>query len=50
MIELVGFDGDDTLWHSEVYYQRAHADFEGVLGDALADVIGSTCMMIPPEG
>ncbi|MBC8069791.1 MAG: hypothetical protein IAG13_15750 [Deltaproteobacteria bacterium] len=25
-------------------------DFEGVLGDALADVIGSTCMMIPPEG
>lgn len=25
-------------------------DFDGVLGTALADVIGSTCMMIPPEG
>lgn len=25
-------------------------DFEGVLGTALADVIGSTCMMIPPAG
>jgi putative hydrolase of the HAD superfamily len=30
-IELIGFDGDDTLWHSEVYYQRAHDAFEGVL-------------------
>ena len=27
MIELIGFDGDDTLWHSEVYYERAHAQF-----------------------
>jgi hypothetical protein len=25
-------------------------DFEGVLGTALADVINSTCMMIPPAG
>jgi len=32
MIEIIGFDGDDTLWHSEVYYERAHAAFEGVLG------------------
>lgn len=32
MIELVGFDGDDTLWHSEGYYQDAHAHFERVLG------------------
>ena len=31
MIELIGFDGDDTLWHSEVYYERAHAAFEGIL-------------------
>ncbi|MHB8448608.1 MAG: hypothetical protein ACYC7G_03245 [Rudaea sp.] len=21
-IELVGFDGDDTFWHSEDYYQK----------------------------
>jgi putative hydrolase of the HAD superfamily len=35
MIELIGFDGDDTLWHSEVYYQRAHDAFEGVLSKYL---------------
>ncbi len=32
MIELVGFDGDDTLWHSEGYYQDAHAEFERIVG------------------
>lgn len=32
MIELVGFDGDDTLWHSEGYYQAAHAQFERIVG------------------
>ena len=31
MIELVGFDGDDTLWHSEGYYQAVHAEFVRVL-------------------
>lgn len=31
MIELVGFDGDDTLWHSEGYYQAAHAELEQLL-------------------
>jgi putative hydrolase of the HAD superfamily len=35
MIELVGFDGDDTLWHSEGYYQAVHAEFERVLGKYL---------------
>jgi putative hydrolase of the HAD superfamily len=32
VIELVGFDGDDTLWHSEGYYQAAHAEFESIVG------------------
>lgn len=32
MIRLVGFDGDDTLWHSEGYYRHAHAQFELILG------------------
>ncbi|MBB3225995.1 putative hydrolase of the HAD superfamily [Luteibacter sp. Sphag1AF] len=32
MIELVGFDGDDTLWHSQDYYDRAQAEFEAILG------------------
>ena len=31
-IELVGFDGDDTLWHSEGYYQNAGAEFERIVG------------------
>ena len=32
MIRLVGFDGDDTLWHSEGFYQSAHAEFEAIVG------------------
>lgn len=32
MIELVGFDGDDTLWHSEGYYQHAGVEFERIVG------------------
>jgi putative hydrolase of the HAD superfamily len=32
MIELVGFDADDTLWHSEIHFQAAHAEFERILG------------------
>ena len=31
-IEIVGFDADDTLWHSERYYQDAHAEFERIVG------------------
>ena len=40
MIELVGFDGDDTLWHSEGYYQSVHDEFERLVGGYvdLADV------------
>ncbi len=32
MIELVGFDGDDTLWHSEGYFRHAGAEFERIVG------------------
>jgi putative hydrolase of the HAD superfamily len=32
VIELVGFDGDDTLWHSEGYYRAAAAEFERIVG------------------
>lgn len=31
-IGLVGFDADDTLWHSETYFQDAHAEFERIVG------------------
>lgn len=32
MIDLVGFDADDTLWRSEDYYREADAEFEAILG------------------
>jgi len=32
-LQMVGFDADDTLWHSEAYFQAAHAQFERILGD-----------------
>jgi putative hydrolase of the HAD superfamily len=31
-LQMVGFDADDTLWNSEIYFQRAHAEFEKILG------------------
>ncbi|GAB2586447.1 HAD family hydrolase [Dyella jejuensis] len=32
MLKLIGFDGDDTLWHSEGYYREASARFLAILG------------------
>lgn len=32
MIQLVGFDGDDTLWHSQDFYDAAQAEFERIVG------------------
>jgi putative hydrolase of the HAD superfamily len=32
MLQLIGFDGDDTLWRSEDYYRRANEEFIGILG------------------
>jgi putative hydrolase of the HAD superfamily len=31
-IRLVGFDGDDTLWRSQDYFDEAQAQFEGIVG------------------
>ena len=31
MIELVGFDADDTLWRSQEYFDDAQAQFEAIL-------------------
>lgn len=31
MIDLVGFDGDDTLWRSQEFYDEAQATFEAIL-------------------
>ena len=35
MIELVGFDADDTLWHSQNHFDAAQAEFEAILGPYL---------------
>jgi putative hydrolase of the HAD superfamily len=32
MLKLIGFDGDDTLWHSEIYYRDASAQFTAIIG------------------
>ena len=32
MLQLVGFDGDDTLWHSEGYYRQAGEVFAKIMG------------------
>jgi putative hydrolase of the HAD superfamily len=32
MLKLIGFDGDDTLWHSEGYYREASTQFTAILG------------------
>ncbi len=32
MHELIGFDGDDTLWQSQDYYDAAQAEFEQIVG------------------
>ena len=31
-VQLVGFDGDDTLWRSEDYYRAAQHEFERIVG------------------
>ena len=31
-ISMVGFDADDTLWHSETWFHEAHAEFERIVG------------------
>jgi putative hydrolase of the HAD superfamily len=32
MLQLIGFDGDDTLWHSEGYYRHANEEFARIVG------------------
>ena len=31
MIQIVGFDGDDTLWRSQEFYDQAQLDFEAII-------------------
>lgn len=47
MIQLIGFDGDDTLWHSEGYYRAAQGQFEAIVGSYvdLADANLHQCLL-----
>ncbi|MEP6881055.1 MAG: HAD family hydrolase [Dokdonella sp.] len=40
MLELIGFDADDTLWRSQDFFDAAQAEFERIVGNYvdLADV------------
>jgi len=31
VIELIGFDADDTLWHNEIYYRQAQDELRAIL-------------------
>jgi putative hydrolase of the HAD superfamily len=35
MIDLIGFDADDTLWENEQYYTRAREEFRALIGTHL---------------
>jgi putative hydrolase of the HAD superfamily len=35
MIELIGFDADDTLWENELYYRQARDEFQALIHDHL---------------
>ena len=39
-IRLVGFDGDDTLWRSQDFFDAAQLEFEGILA-AYVDLGGA---------
>ena len=33
MIEVIGFDADDTLWHNEILYHQAKEELGHILAD-----------------
>lgn len=35
MIDLIGFDADDTLWENELYYRQARDEFRALIEDHL---------------
>jgi putative hydrolase of the HAD superfamily len=42
LIEWIGFDADDTLWHNETLFQLTHERFAQLLaGHGPADEIGA---------
>jgi putative hydrolase of the HAD superfamily len=51
MLKLIGFDGDDTLWHSEGYYREASVQFTALMAryvDVDDTQVQAACS--PPNG
>lgn len=47
MIQVVGFDADDTLWRSQEFFDQAQLEFEAILGayvDLDSDLMRSTML------
>ncbi len=48
-IDLVGLDGDDTLWHNEAYFRLSEARFAALLApwtDADADQLAARLLSV----
>lgn len=50
MIQMVGFDGDDTLWRSQEFYDQAQLDFEAIIARYIdLDVAGLRATLLATE-
>lgn len=50
MIQIVGFDGDDTLWRSQEFFDQAQLDFEAIIaGYVDLDSAGLRSMLLATE-
>jgi putative hydrolase of the HAD superfamily len=48
-IEVVGLDADDTLWHSEVYFERTQRRFRELVGRYVADGVDVDAILASVE-
>ena len=49
MIQIVGFDGDDTLWRSQEFYDQAQIDFEAIIARIDLDSAGLRAQLLATE-
>lgn len=48
-IEVIGFDADDTLWHSEVYFERTQRRFRELVERFLASDVDVNAVLVEVE-
>lgn len=48
-VEVVALDADDTLWHSEVYFQRTERRFTDIVGRYLSDAAEASAHLVAVE-